>query len=267
LIWILCASLGSAAFPLVVSAQTYLFNRADFATGSLPVAIASGDFNGDHLPDLAVLNGADNTVSILLAKPDGTFAPQVTYATGHGPGYIAVGDLNRDGHLDLAITSQSDNIVSILLGRGDGTFQTRVDYPTDSNPRGVWIGDLNHDGKADVVVVDEICGPNPCNSGFISVLKGNGDGTLQSQKEYATDASPLNLTVADLNGDGKLDVITTNFYPLSIGNDVSVLLGNGDGSFQPAVNYPTAQGPESVAVVDYNSDGKPGLGVESRASN
>jgi hypothetical protein len=219
------------------------------------------------LLDLAIVNGIDNTVSILLGRADGTFAPQMTYATGRGPGFIAVGDLNNDGHLDLAVTNQPDNTVSILLGRGDGTFQAHVDYPTDSNPRGVWIGDLNHDGKADVVVVDEICGPKACNSGFISVLMGNGNGTLQGQKEYATDASPLNLAVADLNGDGKLDVVTANFYPLNIGNDVSVLLGNGDGTFQPAVNYPTALGPESVAIADVNGDGKPDIAVAAGASN
>src|SRR6202049_1454321 len=267
LIWLLCASLGSAAFPLSASAQTYLFNRADFATGVLPAAVAHGDFNGDHLPDLAVVNAVDNTLSILLGKPDGTFASQVTYATGHGPGFVAVGDLNRDGHLDLAITNQADNTVSILLGKGDGTFRAHVDYATDSNPRAVWICDLNHDGKPDVVVVDEICGPSPCNSGFISVFMGNGDGTLQTQKEYPTDASPLNLAVADVNGDGKLDVITTNFYPLSIGNDVSVLLGKGDGTFQPPMNFPTATGPESVAVADLNGDGKPDLAVVGGASS
>src|SRR5579864_8961534 len=230
------AFLFAAVFSITAQAQTYLYNHADFSTGLLPVAVASGDFNGDHLPDLAIANGVDNTVSILLGRPNGTFAPQVTYATGHGPGFIAIGDLNNDGHLDLAVTNQPDNTVSILLGRGDGTFQAHVDYPTDSNPRGVWIGDLNHDGKADVVVVDEICGASACNSGFISVLMGNGDGTVQGQKEYPTDVSPLNLAVADVNGDGKLDVVTTNFYPLSLGNDVSVLLGNGDGTFQLPTN-------------------------------
>src|SRR5580700_1708697 len=86
--WILCVSLASATFPLTASAQTYLFNRADFATGGLPAAVAIGDFNGDHLNDLVVVNANDNTVSILLGKPDGTFAPQVIYATGHGPGFV-----------------------------------------------------------------------------------------------------------------------------------------------------------------------------------
>src|ERR1700722_3313954 len=91
--------------PASAQTQNYAFGRADFSTGSGPIAIATGDFNEDGILDLAVVNEADNTVSILLGKPDGTFAPQVTYATGAGPLAIVTGDFNGDGNLDLAVTN------------------------------------------------------------------------------------------------------------------------------------------------------------------
>ncbi len=96
-----------AAFGVAstASAQTYVFGRADFATGNGPTAIATGDFNGDGKPDLATANWVDNTVSILLGKPDGTFAPKVDYATGARPASVVVGDFNGDGKLDLAVTN------------------------------------------------------------------------------------------------------------------------------------------------------------------
>jgi hypothetical protein len=127
---------------LAAHAQTYIFGRADFPVGSGPNSfvavdefgnlIAMGDFNGDGVKDLALVNGADNTVSILLGKSDGTFAPLVTYATGVGPLAVVAGDFNGDGNLDLAVTNAecsnyhgivtcSVNSVSILLGNGDGT--------------------------------------------------------------------------------------------------------------------------------------------------
>ena len=91
--------------PIAAHAQTYIFGRADFAVGTGAISISMGDFNGDGIIDLAVVNEADNTVSVLLGKVDGTFAPQVTYATGLGPLAIATGDFNGDGNLDLAVTN------------------------------------------------------------------------------------------------------------------------------------------------------------------
>jgi len=100
---------------MAAHAQTYIFGRADFPVGTgpngfaagsdSPSSIAMGDFNGDGVQDVAIVNQGGNTVSVLLGKPDGTFAPQVIYATGIGPFAIVAGDFNGDGNLDLAITS------------------------------------------------------------------------------------------------------------------------------------------------------------------
>ena len=175
-------------------AQTYIFGRADFPVGAGANAIAMGDFNGDGLKDVAVVNGTDNTVSVLLGRTDGTFAPQVTYSTGIGPLAVVAGDFNGDGNLDLAVTnadcsdyhgivSCTGNTVSILLGNGDGTFLPHVDYTTGTQPSSVAAGDFNGDGKIDLVVANAL-------DGTVSVLLGNGDGTFQNQIVYPTVSNP-----------------------------------------------------------------------------
>jgi hypothetical protein len=90
---------------IVAHAQIYIFGRADIAVGNFPTSIAAVDFNGDGLTDLVVTNSGDNTVSVLLGRPDGTFGPQVIYATGPEPVAIVTGDFNGDGNLDLAVAN------------------------------------------------------------------------------------------------------------------------------------------------------------------
>ena len=99
-----------------------------YGTGASPAAVASGDFNGDGFPDLAIANLSDNTVSVLLGNGDGTFQPQQLLAAGMRPVAVAIGDFNGDGFADLAIANQGDSTVSVMLGNGDGTFQPAQTY-------------------------------------------------------------------------------------------------------------------------------------------
>jgi hypothetical protein len=234
---------------VTTQAQSYIFGRSDFPVGAGAVSIARGDFNGDGIADLAIVNEADNTVSILLGKPDGTFAPQVIYPTGLGPLAIVTGDFNGDGNLDLAVTNGdctptihglvcSVRTVSILLGNGDGTFGPHFDYPTGTQPSSIAAGDFNGDGKLDLVITN-------AQDNTVSVLLGNGDGTFQNQVLYAA-SGPQSVIVADFNGDGKLDLAVG-------GGGVSVLLGNGDGTFQKGLDSP---GGSPLAAADFNGDGK-----------
>lgn len=124
-------------------AQTYIYDSAFFATGRGPSAVVVADFNGDGVLDLAVANEQDNTVSILLGVPGGTFEPEKSYASGSSPLGLVAADFNGDGKLDLAVMNScgdctvSPNTITILLGNGDGTFQTSGDYATGGGPIGI----------------------------------------------------------------------------------------------------------------------------------
>jgi hypothetical protein len=182
--------------------------------------VAVGDFNGDGRLDLAVANGGDGTVSVLLAKGDGTFQHAQIFPTGDNPTSVAVGDFNGDGRLDLAVANAGDGTVSVLLGKGDGTFQDAQNFPAGSYPYSVAVGDFNGDGLPDLVVAGST----------VRVLLGNGDGTFRpfpaSHVSYAVSGSgsPANsVAVADFNGDGWLDAVIAN---LAL-DDVLILLNDG----------------------------------------
>src|ERR1039457_1304939 len=229
-------------------AQNYLLRQGSFPTGNQPTAMTKGDFNMDGALDLATANQSDNTVSILLAKPDGTFAAKVDYPAGRLPTSIVAADFNNDGRLDIAVTNQQDNTVSILLGNGDGSFLPPTSFPTGGSwPGSIIAGDFNHDGKPDVALINQ----NPGGAPSVAVLLGVGDGTFQIPVEYSLTSSYVqpSLVAADFNGDGKVD-----FATLDGSYAIAVLLGNGDGSFQTPVDYATGFGPSCIAVGDFNGD-------------
>jgi uncharacterized protein (UPF0548 family) len=232
-----------------------------FDAGSTSVFVAVGDFNGDGIPDLAVANGGGHstgdqgTVSILLGKGDGTFQAAVDYTANRAPSSVAVGDFNGDGKPDLVVSNYGSNDVSVLLGNGDGTFQAAVDYPVGTGPYCVAVADFNGDGIPDLAVANS-------SSGSVSILLGNGDGTFQAAANSSVGDSLFSLAMGDFNGDGHIDLAVPNY----VGNGfvvgtVSVLLGNGDGTFQPAQGYAAGIGPVAVAVSDFNRDGIPDLAV------
>lgn len=205
--------------------------------------LAVADVNGDGNPDILVTNVQSNSVGVLLGHGDGTFAPAVTY-NGGASCTVSVADVNGDGKPDL-ITGNTD----VLLGNGDGTFQTAKNY----GPFGQFatLADVNGDGKLDIVGVGGMSG--------VGVLLGNGDGTFQSPVTYSSGTFFNSVAVGDLNADGRPDIAVTTPCAGGVCNgdgQVSVLFGNGDGTFQAAITYDSgAKFAQAVAIADVDGDG------------
>jgi len=264
------------------------FTSPTFPVGTTPVAQVAGDFNGDGKADLAVVNQGSNTVSILLGNGDGTFQPKTDYATGTTPVGIAVGDFNGDGKVDLAVANLGAKSISILLGSGDGTFLPKTDVPLPLTPYALTVADFNGDGKADIAVTTQ----NPTFSAptdDVTLLLGNGNGTFQAPVSIVTDSFAAfqnanaggrsSIQSADFNGDGRPDLVVVNnkdtwglvgraqsrtLFPAA--GTVSVLLGNGDGTFQAPRIFGVGVGANSVTVGDFNGDGHPDFAVSNNNS-
>jgi len=245
--------------------------------GYIAQSVRIADVNGDGKPDIIVASWWDTNnvgvVGVLLGNGNGTFQPAVTYETGGAPNYsLVVADVNGDGKLDLVVSScaviastcgSAEGVVSVLLGNGDGTFQHAVGYSSGADVGAhVAVADVNGDGRPDLIVTSYQGQTN--GDGTIAVLFGDGDGTFRSPVLYDSGAPGANaVTVADVNADGAPDLLVANgcFAYCNGGEEsltiLSVLLGNGDGTFRPAVTYATGATTSGwVSVADLNGDGK-----------
>src|SRR6266566_4059448 len=198
------------------------------------------------------------------------FNPQTEYVAGskNGPSGMAVGDFNGDGKLDLAVVNFGDWNIYVLLGNGDGTFQAARSVYFASGGGFPWYvvtADFNGDGKLDLAI-------SSVGDNTVSVLLGNGDGTFLAPQVTPVGLNPWYFAVGDVNGDGKLDLAVADYgCPLdctsSPSNTVTVLLGNGNGTFLPGPSLTVGNGPAGVAVGDFNGDGKPDLAVANLNDN
>jgi hypothetical protein len=230
--------------------------HVDYAVGNQPVWVAVADLTRDGILDLVTTNFRANTVTLLLGSGDGTFHQAPTYATGRVPWGVALADLNTDGRLDVVVANYYDATVSIRLGTGGGVFSSPSTVAVGVGPTALATGDVNDDGRHDVIALNTY-------SNSASVLLGAGDGTLGRRTDVAVGANPTALALADLNRDGHLDLAVTRLgtyiYTCDCydtdGNRVAILLGRGDGTFGPPMDYPTGQGPTAVLATDVTSDG------------
>lgn len=251
------ASAAHAQTPAFATATKY-----GIGAGGYPAGVAVADVNGDRKPDILAANQINNSLDILLGNGTGTFQAAVSYPTGTGygsyrPVRVVVADVNADGKLDGLVANADKSAAGVLLGNGDGTFQAPQNYAVggNGNPFSLAVADVSMDGKLDIVTANY-------STNSITVLLGNGDGTFMANtsllftKVYSTGgaSNPRDITIADVNGDGKPDVLTANSGNSTLG----VLLGNGDGTFQNVTSFQTSgSGTVGVAVADLNGDKKP----------
>jgi len=221
-------------------------------------------FVGDRFPiSLAVLSPSLGLNTVLPANTP-QLITRLDFATGDNPVSIATADFNGDNVSDLVTANQTDNAVSILLGTGLGFFDAKTDFPTGNQPRAVAVGDLNNDNRRDLVVANFA-------DNTVSILLGNGDGTFAPRTDFPTGTGPTSVAIGDFNGDGRLDVAVSNLEgkinpldPGELGNTVSVLLGNGDGTFGPKTDFSVGAGPAAVIIRDFNSDTRLDLAVANQ---
>ena len=219
-----------------------------YPTGAAPSAAIMRDFNGDGLVDIATANSASGDISILLGRRNGTFQPAITLATD-GASALTAGDLDGDGVLDLAVTTTDAAEVKLFHGQGDGTFEAAGTVRVGARAEGLELADFNGDGLLDLVVASA---GEQRRTGEVAVLPGNGDGTFGAARTYDANTNPVQVVVADLNGDGELDVAVANSH-LTAG--LTILLGNGDGTFLE-LNSDVISLATNISAGDLNNDGE-----------
>lgn len=204
-------------------------------------------------------------VSVQLVTNAQSFSPPSSYESVENPIFAVAADFDGDGKIDLATANALTDSVTFAFNNGSGSFPSRIYYNSDpnpgsANPQPLAIGDFNGDGKPDVAVGNASGGT--LSQGSIAILLNNGDRTFASAVTYNA-RSPWDIAVADVNADGKLDVVAAS----GATDNVSVLLGNGNGTFQASTTYPAADEPTGICVADFNGDAKPDLAVTHYSGN
>jgi len=228
--------------------------------------LVATDLNGDGNTDLLVAGGyfeeGPTGVTILFGKGRGKFATPTAYVGIPNLSAVAAGDFDEDGKPDLAVADSDGDAIGIMPGLGKGRFSSPVEYYSVAGyPVSIAVGDFNGDKHLDLAVT-----LFDVNKVQIFLGKGNGiftrGGIFPVRGQWA-----WWIRTADFNGDGILDLAVTSQGDYESNGEVSILLGNGDGSFQTATGYSPAQYDEGLAVADFNRDGKLDFAVANNKTN
>jgi len=241
-----------------------------FPAGPNPSDIALGDFNSDGNLDVAIANHGVKLVTVLLGDGQGGFSlapgsPFSVLSNPHPHG-IAAADFNGDKKLDLAVDSWGENKVLVMFGNGDGTFQTPgVKFDVGKMPyQRLRTADLNQDGNADIITSN-------FKESSVSVLLGDGKGQF-SRRDFLVPAAPFGIAVGDFNGDRHLDIAIDHYSGQGTDpskNGLSILFGDGKGSFTLAKGspYPVGHYPATVVAGDLNGDGITDIAIPNNMEN
>lgn len=241
---------GNAVIVALGKSNGTFQTPVSYPAGNDPSALIVADFNADFVLDVATANYNDGTVSIFFGNGNGTLQSHVDYRVGRGPIALVAGDFQCEAVQNLAVVNSLDNTVSVLSNNSDGTFTPMGPLATGPNPSAIALGDFNADGYLDLAVTN--FGNYTGNT--VSLFFGVNGGLFQAKVDLPTDAGPQSVIASDLNGDGILDLATANAcgHAATCGRPgtVSVLIGNGNGTFKPAVNYDAGSYPFTVVAAN-----------------
>ena len=227
-----------------------------YAAGAEPGSVVVADVNGDGRPDVLVANQSAGTISVLLGKGDGTFEARQAYPVGFNPSFLAVGSFGGTGGMDVAVAGTGKNLLAIFLNDGSGNFSKPLARSLSKTPASLAAGDFNGDGRGDLALGNT--------DGTVSILLGREKGQFNALADVKLASGPLSaVAAADFNKDGKTDLVAT----LPGQKQVSVLLGNGDGTFAAPASYAVGHAPVYAVVADVNGDDIPDLVVVNSQSN
>jgi hypothetical protein len=235
-------------------------SNATYTVGSGPVCVTAADVNGDGKVDLISANNNGFSLTVLTNDGSGGFGSNATYTVGISPTFVIAADINNDGKLDL-ISANGNNTLTVLTNNGSGVFGSNATYTVGAYPFSVTAADINGDGKLDLISANNGTG----SGNTLTVLTNNGSGSFSSNATYTVGAGPYWVKAADINGDGKLDLVSAN----NGAGTLSVLTNDGSGGFvlSSSPNMGVGSYPYAVVAADINNDGKLDLISANGGSN
>ena len=260
---LICVNGGSGTLSVLTNSGSGRFVLSSSPViGNAPQSVATADVNGDGKVDLITANfgqGAGNTLTVLTNNGSGGFVVASSPVVGNGAESVAAADVNGDGKADLICANRGDSTVSVLTNNGSGGFVLAGTNAVGSGPFIVTTADVNGDGKVDLTTANY--GPGAGNT--LTVLTNNGSGRFVFSSTLNVGIGVFYVAAADVNGDGKLDLVSAN----NTDSTLSVLTNNGSGGFVLATNLSVGKAPDWVAVADINGDGKPDLITANSGNN